>query len=226
MTLRYDPVKNILMTMLLAAVMIFMLIFFAGGFKTNKNGFRRRLERSSIQVINAIKKPSDVIAICAVSGMHIYFQTTTPGKLVITNDLLQGLQYLSIHYSSDEKAAALFYTIIDSPAIYLLAGNNGTVAHANFPDKNFSCFSFKLPVFTRAVLIRPSTFIIRGSDTSSVKPDQIFMKINAATAFVQSEKNLSEKKGDAGIATDGLLHYDSSAHVLIYTFFYNNNFIC
>jgi len=212
--------------MLLATLMIIALIFFAGGFTANKNGFNRKIENMSLQPLGWIKKPPDITGIGCVTNNHIYFQTITAGKLAITDHRLHNIQFLSIHYPSDEKTASLFYTIIDSPNIYLLAGNKGTIAHANLHNRIFCNYPFKLPVFTRAAFIPPSTFIIRGNDTSSTKPDQVFMKINIASSLLQQEKNLSEKKGDAGITTDGLLHYDLSTHLLTYTFFYNNHILC
>ena len=212
--------------MLLATLIINALIFFAGGFTANNNGFNRKIENVSLPRISWIKKPQNITSISTVTKDHIYFQTTIPGKLIIVDHHLTDPQCVSIPYPSDQKTASLFYTIIDSPGIYLLAGNKGTIAHANLHNKTFYNYSFKLPVFTRTVFIPPATFIIRGYETSSIKPDQVFMKINTASSLLQREKNLSEKKRDAGITTDGLLQYDSSVHLLIYTFFYSNNIIC
>ena len=212
--------------MILATLGMSALIFFAGGFTSSKNGFKRKISKTSLRVVKAIKKPVDFTGISAITNDCIFFHTSTPGKLVITDHYLSNRRSVSIQYSSGEKTASLFYTLIDSPHVYLLAGNNGTIAHAMFNDKNFYNYSFKLPVFTRAVFIPPLTFIIRGCDTFSLRPDQIFMKINTASGTIQRENNISVKTGDAGITTDGLLHYDSSSHLLTYTFFYNNNFTC
>ncbi|HVW96698.1 MAG TPA: hypothetical protein VHA56_12080 [Mucilaginibacter sp.] len=79
-------------------------------------------------------------------------------------------------------------------------------------------------VFTRATVISDSSVVIRCLDSNTRY--QVFKKLNLKNGDILMEKDISPKVNDAGMATDGQLHYDKSTNTIVFTYYYGNGFLC
>lgn len=191
-----------------------------------KNGFVRVLSsQTTLPLINVSPKNEEIVDIAGVTKTQIYFKTRIPGILLTTDYNLKNKKYINLNIPNKDKIGALFSYIIDSNEIQILAGNLQSVISVK-QGENIKIHGFNTGVFSRGVLIGPNSYIFRGFDTSLKTVDQIFIKKNSLTGKVAIENNISEKNNDAGISTDGALRYDSKTHLITYTFYYRNTFMC
>lgn len=169
---------------------------------------------------------SDVTWFCGKTEGLYYFQTKNPSKVLVTDHYLKNIDTLTLGIPNHEKMSSGTTTIIDSPYVTVFAGRLGIALKTEINRKEYSLIKMPGSIFTRGILINQNLYVIRGVDSVFHNTDQIFMKLNSYTNKSSKEKNISENNGDAGISTDGLLNYDKETGKLIYTFFYDNKFLC
>jgi hypothetical protein len=184
-----------------------------------KNSFLRTFIPSKLSVINAINKPKDVGDFAGTTNTRIYFKTTEADKLLISDKDLQNGNELKLNIHNIKELSG-FNCIVDSPYITITAGNIPAVITVCRDSASFSKFPNGL--FSKAIRISPSSLVVRMFD----KMDQIFVKGNPGTNELLREHNVSEKNNDAGISTDGLLHFDKTTGFITYVYYYRNQFIC
>jgi len=223
---KYKHVLLIAVVMLSAIGIVSVLTAAALRPVNQKNGFNRKVLTPLASVVSAIEKPAEVFDIAGTYNESIYFKTRWPGKLFITDLALGNQRALTLNLPANKKLASIFYHFIeDSSNFKILAGNMPAIitAHASLPGKGRR---FPAGVFTRAVRISEHSYVFRGFDSTRRTPDQIFVKGDARIGVTAREHNISELNGDAGVSTDGLLHYDSTTNQLLYIYFYRNEILC
>lgn len=190
-----------------------------------KNGFRRKFLYSNLTFINARRREKEIVAIAGTTKGHIYFQTASPDKLYCTDSNLNDAKFIALNVPENEVIKSRFDCAVDSPLVYLFPGNWPGVFKTDLNSGNIVGYRFPTAIYTRSALLSSTSITVRGFDTTIKTPDQIFIKGNFVTGNLVREKNISNRSGDIGISTDGLLHYDSSIHLLVYVFFYKNGFL-
>jgi len=187
----------------------------------DKTGFNRKLLIKELEIMKAVDKPQNVLDFAGFTNHHLYFKTKNPAKVYITDSDLQNDNYIELNIPINRKIASRFSCIVDSPAVYVLAGNLPGILKTQPGD---SCKSYQFPnaIFTRTALISPNSFALRMFEGT----DQIFAKGNPSTGELLKEKNISEKNKDAGISTDGALFYDRQSNLLAFVQYYKNEIIC
>lgn len=215
---------GITLTMFSAILVILILYYISSQASKLPSGFKRTLLTSEPALQSVTEKNEDVTAIVGKTKDHLYFQTIHPQKLLRTDIDLKNPAFVNLNVIENDLTSAAFSTIVDSPLIHVMTGNTRSVYQGAL-NTNLTR-EYRVPdsiPFTRAVSISPSTYVLRGH----VKlKDQVFLKVNVQNGERLDEKNISEKNGDGGLATDGLLHYDSSTHLLTYVYFYGNQTLC
>lgn len=190
-----------------------------------KNGFNRNIKPNFINAVNSSEKDKEITDIIGATENTIYLRTKSPGRILMTNYRFNTKKNILLNIDSAKKTSSFYYTIVDSPQVSVLAGNIPCL-YVSTLDSGKKTNSFRTPLFTRAVMISPSTYAFRGFDSTIKTPDQIFMAKNFNTGEIKKENNLSERNSDAGISTDGILNFDSASNLITYVFFYKNQFLC
>jgi hypothetical protein len=186
-----------------------------------KTGFSRKFITNKLQQLNVIDKPKDVVDFAGNTDHHIYFKTIDPAKIYVTDNQLRDGHYITLKVPNNPKIASRFNCIVDSPTVYILAGNLPGIIRTQ-PGNTFSIYQFPGALFTRTALISKNSFALRMFD----HVDQVFVKGNPSTGELIKENNISEKNKDAGISTDGILVYDKESSSLFYTYYYRNEILC
>ncbi len=215
----------ILATIIIAIGIVVVLAWNIASPNYEKNGFSRNFVVKALGQLSMAKKNQEVTDICGATPYHLYFKTKTPGRILITNHDLQTTQYSTLNVTNDKKTASLFYCFVDSPWVSILAGNVPAAIISQF-DKTATTYKFPAGSFTRAVMLAPYSYVLRSFDSTLKMADQIFIKGNPASGYLERKKNIIATKHDAGLATDGLLNYDKMTHLITYVFFYQNQFLC
>jgi len=164
--------------------------------------------------------------LCNISSSEIYLETEQPGLLYRTDFNLRSLDTINLHLKSNATVSSLFKTHVDFPDVFIAAGNLPAVIKARFNSSSFYYYHVPPVNFTESVMIDKTDFVFRGYKKFSNGWDQIFIKADLAGGKIEEEKNISERRGDAGFSTDGLLYFDRYTNRILYVYHYSNRFIC
>jgi len=80
--------------------------------------------------------------------------------------------------------------------------------------------------FSESVVAGNSDFVLRAYQKFKGRWDQAFTRWDPVKNIFFTEENVSEKRGDAGFSTDGMLLFDKSTSRILYVEYYINQFIC
>jgi len=105
------------------------------------------------------------------------------------------------------------------PDLFIIGANVPGVMKYNLITKEKTQYKIDKS-FQGSAMISRSTIALKGFDT--VSNDQIFRKINLITGQISRENNITELLRDAGIATSGIINYDSILNTLTFVHFFNN----
>ncbi len=224
--MRVGKTLTIITLIILAGIIIPIILnrfYFDGANKHNM--FERKIGKAIVLFKNSVKKDKGIYHIEGASDSHLYFSTFYPGKFLETNLSLGQINQDSLRGRYFPKYHVSHQMFISASQIYLCIGNLKKIYIADFASKRIT-YSFSTHyVFTRAAFLKSTSFALRCFDT--IRPaDQIFVKINIPEKSLKREKNISERKGDAGISLDGLLQYDATTASLVFCHFYNNQVLC
>jgi len=187
-----------------------------------KNGFKRSFVNSTVILVNTISTPTDIISISGITANTVFLSKTTTGEILFTD--YKGTKKGKLKW----RVGHPFYGInnisfVDSPYVYILAGDASTILKTSFNDSEVSEINIPKPIFSKGILINPELFVLR--QFSKTVKDQKFVSYNSITGSLREESDISEVHNDGGIATDGMFNYDKKTDILIYTYFYKNSFL-
>lgn len=207
------------------AIIVFLAIA-ANTSSRYKKAFKRKFITENISISHQVKNIQKLRAVCGLAGNMLYFETDTPGYLWATDSTLSDGHFLNFTIGRNQIVQSLFTTIIDSPVISILAGNANKAIQIDLNDSTTRINYFLQQKFTLAAGINKNQFVLRGYKKIEGKWEQHFIKADFQKRILMDEKNISDKKGDAGFSTDGMLHYDELTNLLIYVNYFSNNVTC
>lgn len=200
-----------------------MLVLLSGIKDTPAGGFRRQF-RSRLVVSHILIPTMKLRAICGATNENFWYETDTAGNLLQTDSALKRERFINLPVPKNDTIQFSFNTYVDSNAIYIMAGNIPAIFIYSFAGKS-NLMSLNIN-FTRSVVLPANTFVFRAFKKILNKWEQQFIKVNARLNTTIEENNVSDRRGDAGISTDGLLHYDPSSRLMVYVSYYSNKIIC
>jgi hypothetical protein len=218
-----SQIKYIFLTVFIGFLSIVFLNILSDKPNLNKNGFKRHFLNNVIQQLNFMHLEEDVYKICGASKNNLYLQCKSVNKLLVTDFNLSYKKYHFLNFLKNKTLESLFFTYIDSPNVYILASNVPSIISYNLNTNNWFSCKLSRPA-SKGIVISNNSFVIRNANFD--RADHVFKKINLFTGQVQEEENISDKVGDGGFATDGILSYDIAQNRMFYTFFYCNRFLC
>jgi hypothetical protein len=217
---------RIMFVMLTAIGVITLLAWLGTAPLRQKNGFVRQFIYKVSPPIQFVKKDLWTWHICGVDNQFFYVQGRRPDQVIRISRDLQHTDTLSLRVPLNAELLSNFEISVDSSYIWVFAKNVPAVTRVRLDSPRVAEEKhYPHSNYTQAVKTSPSTLVFRGFDTSVHGADQIFLKGNFLTNNLQREQGISERHGDAGLSTAGLLHYDTTSHLLCYVFFYSNRFL-
>lgn len=210
----------------MAVAVIVALVIVSGNLNPAKNNFVRTFEHQPVNSISALKIDKTIRGFSGITSQSLYLETGDPNIMFKADAALQKIKAVQFSIKESMALSSMFISNIDSPFLYIAGGNIPVLIKA---DLNSDAVEYKdLPTktFSRFVAISNSSFIFRMYKNLEGKWEQIFVKCSLFTNKQIEESKALDRNGDAGFTTDGLLHYDSLLHELIYVHYYNNEIIC
>jgi len=205
-----------------------ILVFFLSwtGLKdlNKKNGFIRTISRNVVRISNVVKREEYILDFAGNTNASIFFKTKDPGVIVVRDYNLNLKKLIKINLPNNKAISSAFHTIIDSPKIEILACNAKLVVKSNFSESSSVIYNIPSKAFSRVAKISDDVYIFRGFD--STKPgEQSLTKRNTLSGDLKRENNILELRHDAGLSTDGFLHYDKKSNQLVYVYIYTNKIV-
>jgi hypothetical protein len=230
MAIRFRKNKHLVMVpvVIIAAIALVGVLAWKAMEPVNqKNGFTRYFAKTTQPMLYAVlEKETEIRDIAGLTDNNIYFYTNNPSQIVSTDTNLITRQRYSIKVPINNLDATLFNVVVDSPAVSILAGNSKVLIEANLNTNLVTKKKITNSIFTRSDKLSSNSYILRGFDSSIATADQIFIKVTSDSGIVQKSTLITPIKNDAGLSSDGILNFDSKTSLLVYTFFYGNQFIC
>lgn len=172
------------------------------------------------------KKVKDIRAVCGMRQYKLYFETAIPGHFVQSDITLSQQRSVNYIFSSVDIVQSLFTTFIDSSYGYIMAGNVPAIIKLDLDKGSYQLIDVPGRLFSQSVVIDKDVYVFRAYKKAGEKWNQLFMKVNARDNAIITDTGVSDRKGDAGLSTDGTLLFDKSTHRLLYVEYYHNQFIC
>ncbi|MFT4152362.1 hypothetical protein [Parafilimonas sp.] len=214
-------------SIIILAIGIITLLAWLSNKEINRpNGFKRIFKPVATLVSFRPINNRQITSISGLYNNHLYFETKDPSVLFETNLKLNSSDTLKLHLTASEKISSLFESIVDSGVAYLFAKNVPAVFTENLNTEAVNYYQFPFAIYSRSVIISPTSFVMRVFDTLRNFHDQTLIKGNSLTNHIERNDGLIERYGDGGISTDGLLHYDKNTNLITYISFYSDNIIC
>lgn len=187
------------------------------------NGFTRKLNTSFISFLWAVPTDNDIYHIVGATQHHIYLSTLRYNIFLDINVTTKKAGRDTLINFNSPVSHVPFQMSIDSPAITIAVGNFRKIYRGDLSSHTIYDSLFTPHSFIRSCPVNHHTFIFSAFDTGK-KPTLIFEKLNTTSSALQ-KGNLFPKNNDDIIARDGLLQYDPSTRMLIYSLFYESHFI-
>lgn len=150
-----------------------------------------------------------------------YFTGQSPKYLLSYDKALTHPKQLELTINPTRKMQSRFHAMVQSGKVTLFAGNYPAIIQADISGSHTaSLLSIKEGVFSRICTINDSVFIVRGYMHNSGL-NQLFYRYNTSSKKIEKQAQ-TFVQDDAGLSSDGLLHYDKLRKQLLYIQFYTN----
>ena len=211
--------------MLVATSVVATLAWKVTDFINKKNGFVRKIKPETIKISNVKDRPLGITKICGITNQSVYFQLVQPGYVFVSDIGLKSMGMILLNFPMSKEKNLVFDTHIDSPKVNIFLGNKGLAFSGTITDSSLKEYSFGPKAFTRSISVPDNLFVIRAFEMKNGKAMQNFFKFNNLTGKKDEEKTPIINDTIAGIASDGLLHYDKINNLLTYVYYYHNGFV-
>ena len=189
----------------------------------NDRPFSRTLLPVSATIIKTMKKHEKIHGIAGTDGSQIYFSTKNPEHLISTDYNTTDWSVHKTPFKATKKSLHNFNFIIDSLSIQLLAGNEAALYIGNMNDTLVEKFTVTPGLFTQGIKTPSGSYIFRAFDPRLKSIDQVFLKVHPYKGILYKNEHVTPLRDDAGISTDGMLHFDDRYGNIVYVSYYTNH---
>lgn len=190
-----------------------------------KNGFIRLMPSHAVLVQNEFTFNTSGCYIAGLTENQIFLGSyRNPSQIILLSMSLKDTQDFSI---APPNTKMVWWTVkvkIDSPEIYLMDGISKLILYSQFSNLD-KPISISVPVnFDEFTPLSSGNFALRTYN-SQVKRN-ILAKVKHGFFQVENAFSALEPQEDGVFSTDGILLTDPRRQVLVYVYFYRNQFIC
>ncbi len=202
-----------------------IVLFSLSGNSVKPNPFERIFTHNFLHLSNVLEMKNKDFYIAGSTSNYIYLGSYNDRlKLLLTDTKLADTTPVYLVNTKRYKLKAA-KVLVDSPNFFL----SDNIAHKLYTGKlsngRFRPLTGK-PVFLagNSVPISESSFAIR-TWKDSLKELEL-AKQTSSPPYLSRAPELLEKQIDGVFCTDGILYYNKNLKMIIYTYYYRNEFIC
>lgn len=214
-----------ILAVVLASICTVVLLFLHA--KTNTvyiGSFDRQLKPNIVSKSNALELKYNSHYIVGITNNHIYLgHSRMPTNLIKVSTDLTDTSHLALKTKDWDLLRASFINL-DSPYIYLTDAHEHNILRGQLSEltasqywKSTSTLFDALPVSGGGLVLRTATLDLQEAILAKalIDPDSI-----------HRVPGLLEKQQDGFFSTDGMLRYGKKMNLLVYLYFYRNQFMC
>lgn len=189
-------------------------------------GFRRRLLPGSVTVTAVLPNSYRMLAIAGETAGRLYFSASTPDRLLTTDEKLRYPLLVQPPLPPAKKLTGNFSYKVTEGRLWLFAGNVPAVYRYRLHPLALERKILLPAIFTGAVMTGQGGILFRILETNHRGADAVFAVYHPSTKNLGYEQAISERRGDLGFSSDGMLRYDALTGRSVYIEFYRNRLLC
>lgn len=205
-----------------SVTVVYLLYVFSTKDAGRNNGFSRFYLKNEISLVKSIDLHYNSYYVAGLTTNNIYLgNTTAPRKITIFDHSLNQKRERILKVEDDLKYSDP-KLIVDSPYFYLYDWGMKTILHGRLSD--LVAYTFPNAIFfAEAAPISFNSIILRALQ----EPLRVyfFCKENN-TNGISNKANLLIPQIDGSFSTDGMLRYDQKNGLLVYVYYYRNQYLC
>lgn len=207
-----------------ACFIIYILWAFSDRPNKELNSFRRVLIQNPTRDIQKKAIDKEKILLSGATETTLFFSTSEPGRFMSSDMDLKHQEIINFNIPKQlsDSIGKNFFTIVDSPWMYVLAYNIPGVISYSISTKELKILYKPGYSFSRCIPFSKNMYLLRQIYGKS--RDQIFSLWNGKDNKFKIEKQLFPIFHDGGIITDGFLEFDKQNNIFSYVFLYKNQF--
>jgi hypothetical protein len=215
-----------LTVLVLGATLVILSLIHLFNTPDKKNGFNRKFLRQEIHTLNRVSSPLSIDRIAGVDERFVYFINNIKQKVLYTDlNLSKTPKPLGEIEKIHSGTGFIYNAMIDDDYIYLFCNNYPSSIYCYDRISKTLILDHPSEGFTRCIALSPGNYVVRKPDSSGT--DQLFANFYFVDGWEKQRAYFRTPQiGDGGFATDGDLYYDRGNHLIFYTYFYQNKFIC
>lgn len=188
--------------------------------------FNRNFLHDAIQLTSQLDIQYNSYYLAGATQENIYFgNVTAPWKMLMTNTMLSDSQHVKLQTEGqDDFTFHSIYVTVDSPYFYLVEGSIPAIFKGNIVDWYGYRHTYGNAPFLESKPINETSFVMRTISSRS-KEFTLGKQMNFHP-YVKLAPGLLEKQIDGSFCTDGMLHFNKELGMLVYVYYYRNQFIC
>lgn len=206
-------------------LVVVVLYLVAGRLNHQHNAFTRLFPPHPILFEKAIDLKYNSYYVAGATSDHFYLANfAAPLHLLSLNRLSADTQHirLTLHDSDLQKFKSIRVKV-DSPFFYITDGIRPALLKGRIGQWHASRYMYDSAYFTEAVPVSATSFVIR-----SAHPVKGFFLSKETNTYphLKIDTTLLVKQVDGLFCTDGMMHFNQDLNMLIYLYYYRNQFIC
>ncbi|MBT1697923.1 hypothetical protein KK083_13605 [Fulvivirgaceae bacterium PWU4] len=206
-------------------LVIFVLYLVAGKLNHQHNTFTRLFPPHPVAFHKALDIKYSSYYIAGATPHHFYLSNfAAPLQLLELNPVSVDTQ--RVRLSLEDADVQKFKSIrvaVDSPFFYITDGIRPALLKGHVGQWRASRYMYDSAYFSEAVPVSPTSLIIR-----SANPTKGFFLSKETSTYphLKMDTTLLVKQVDGLFCTDGMMHFNQELNMLIYLYYYRNQFIC
>lgn len=193
-----------------------------------RNGFIRKIKSVVLESDNSVDMRHNSYYLAGTSDSHIYLGNSmlTAHMLVVSTNFTD-----TLHVRLDRPSHLQYWdavqVVVDHPQVYVMDGISPAILRGILPKPYMERFMLNNTFFTNpTVSLSPSSFVFRTIDKTLGQYILTKKKLGPDSSYIHYASDILEKQVDGVFCTDGMLHHNREMNILVYIYYYRNQFIC
>jgi hypothetical protein len=211
-------------SILISTMLVSVLFWSSEKIIHQKNPFIRRYVQNAVNQIQTVKLKFNSYYFAGSQNGIIYLGNYTDPLHVLAIDLRGRKKNIQLHFDPKELPFRAIRIVIRGNFVYLMDGTIPCVFRGDIKDWRINQQLKGMPGFTLAEPIDSAAIAFRnnmGEDRANI----LGIFYAGQTPKVRYAKELIQSQIDGVFDTDGLLQYNEEMKLILYSYFYRNQFV-
>lgn len=206
-------------------LVVLVLYLIADRLNHQHNAFTRLFPPHPIVFQRALDVKYSSYYIAGANSHHFYLADfRAPLHLLSLNTVSVDTQQVRITLKdADVQKFKSIRVTVDSSFFYIADGVRPALLKGLVGQWLASRYMYDSAYFNEAVPVSPASFVIRS--VNRIKGNFLSKETNTYP-YLKVDTTLLEKQVDGLFCTDGMMHFNRDLNMLVYLYFYRNQFIC